>query len=99
MDCDIALKYLKEEFRIALNPAQETVFRGAWEGRTYDQIALESPDFPNVKYLANDIGPNLWQMLSELLKSDENIKITKGNFRAIIEARLSQAREASHVIV
>ncbi|MDJ0844397.1 NB-ARC domain-containing protein [Crocosphaera sp.] len=95
MDCDIAIKYIEQEFKVTLKPAQEAVFRGAWEGKTYDQIASNSSDFPNVKYLANDIGPNLWQSLTESL----NEKISKGNFRAVIEARLSQVREVSPVIV
>ncbi|GBF80100.1 NB-ARC domain-containing protein [Aphanothece sacrum] len=85
MDCEVAIQHLKERLKLTLNAAQETVFRGAWEGKTYEQISSESLDFPNVKYLSNDIGPNLWHILSERLAE----KIGKGNFRAVLESHFS----------
>lgn len=38
------------------------VLRGAWYGKTYDDIALESGYAP--EYIKHDVGPKLWKILS-----------------------------------
>ena len=64
-------------FETALNIVDATVFsqasrhlknieievlRGAWEGKTYDEIALDVGYTP--EYIKHDVGPKLWRILS-----------------------------------
>jgi hypothetical protein len=59
------------------NDIQEVVFRGAWEGETYEEIALTSSyDGDYIRH----IGFQLWRSLSKALGK----KITKKNFRSIL---------------
>ena len=62
-----------------LTDAEETILRGAWDGKTYEQMAQTSAYAIN--YLKNDAGPNLWKLLSTALGE----KVTKANFRAVLE--------------
>jgi hypothetical protein len=67
-----------------LNDAEETVLRGAWDGKTYEQMA-ETSSYA-VNYLKNDAGPNFWKLLSTGLGE----KVNKANFRAVLERQCSQ---------
>jgi len=60
-----------------LSNVQELVFRQAWEGKTYVEIAVNSGYNP--RYLG-DIGFKLWQLLSQALGE----KVTKNNFRSVL---------------
>jgi len=61
-----------------LSKVEEAVFRQAWEGRSYQEIAdATSYDVGYVK----DTGSKLWQMLSEA--SGE--RVTKQNFIAVLK--------------
>jgi hypothetical protein len=62
-----------------LNPVEEDVLRGAWEGLTYPELAKTSSY--SLNYLKQDIGPNLWKRLSRVM--GENI--SKSNFRSFAE--------------
>jgi hypothetical protein len=62
-----------------LSEAEETVLRGAWEGKTYESMA-ETSGY-TVNYLKNDAGPNFWKLLSEALGE----KVSKANLRAVLE--------------
>ncbi|MCM1981231.1 AAA-like domain-containing protein [Lyngbya confervoides] len=55
---------------------QELVFRQAWEGKTYQEIADESGYSPEH---IRDVGFRLWQLLGNRL----NTKVTKHNLHAI----------------
>lgn len=57
---------------------QRTVVRGAWQGKTYPQIAKESHRTP--RHIRN-VASKLWQLLSEIL--EENVK--KSNFKSTME--------------
>lgn len=63
-----------------LNTLQTEIFRGAWLGQKYEQIA-------EANYCSDShvkmIGATLWDILSEGLAE----KITKKNFRAVLERR------------
>ncbi len=63
-----------------LNTLQTAIFRGAWLGQKYEEIA-------EANYCSNShvkmIGATLWDILSESLAE----KITKKNFRAVLERR------------
>lgn len=68
---------LQREF---LNNIQELVFRQAWAGQTYPEIAERFGYNPN--YI-KDVGYKLWKLLSEAF----NEEITKSNFRAVLRRR------------
>jgi len=53
----------------------------AWEGKTYEEMANEEELPYAINYLKQDIGPNLWKLLSEALGE----AVSKSNFRAVIE--------------
>ncbi len=61
----------------SLSNVQELVFRQAWEGKTYLEIAENSGYNP--RYLG-DAGFKLWQLLSQALGQ----KVTKNNFRSVL---------------
>ncbi|GAA6621771.1 NB-ARC domain-containing protein [Scytonema sp. NUACC26] len=60
-----------------LNSIQETVFRHAWEGMGYREMARHCGYDAN--YL-KDVGSKLWKLLSEILEQE----VTKSNFRAVL---------------
>ena len=61
------------------------VLTGAWEAKTYEQIAKTSQY--SLSYIKQAAAPRLWKLFSEIL--EENI--SKTNFRAVIE-ELQQSR-------
>lgn len=63
-----------------LNNVQELVFRQAWIGKTYPEIA-ESSSY-NAHYI-KDVGYKLWKLLSKALEE----KVTKSNFRSVLRRR------------
>jgi PHD/YefM family antitoxin component YafN of YafNO toxin-antitoxin module len=79
MNCEEALVIL--QFCLepkSLNDIQEMVFQYAWEGKTYEQIALVL-DY-DTDYIRH-IGSKLWRSLSEALGE----KVTKKNFRSVFK--------------
>ncbi len=77
MDADEALVILDKLLgQKGLNHIQEIVFRQAWEGRGYREMAV------NYGYDANylkDVGSKLWKLLSEELQQ----QVTKSKFRSV----------------
>jgi hypothetical protein len=63
-----------------LNNVQELVFRQAWAGQTYPEIA-ESSGY-DANYI-KDVGYKLWKLLSKAFEE----KVTKSNFRSVIRRR------------
>lgn len=57
------------------------VLRGAWYGKTYDQIALEIGYAP--EYIKHDVGPNLWKILSASFGE----KVSKTNLIALLTSK------------
>lgn len=62
-----------------LNEVETTVLRGAWQGKTYEQM-VETCKY-SLTYLKQAAGPKLWKLLSEALGED----VSKTNFRAVRE--------------
>jgi WD40 repeat protein len=62
-----------------LNPPQEMVFRAAWQGRSYRDLAADAGYDPN--YLKG-IGAQVWRMLATVTKC----KVSKNNFRQVLES-------------
>ncbi len=80
MNVEEALVILDTFLQQRLNNIQETVFRKAWEGQTYQEIA------ENSGYDANyikDVGSKLWKLLSQDLEEE----VTKSNFRSVLRRR------------
>lgn len=68
-----------------LNDLQELVFRQAWEGRTYKEIAETfSYDIDYIKH----VGSQLWKLLSKAFRE----KVTKSNFRSVLRRRMQHTQ-------
>jgi DNA-directed RNA polymerase specialized sigma24 family protein len=87
---DVALKVADSgvltKFGRHLKNIEIAVFRGAWQGQTYDQIAEEQGYAP--EYIKHDVGPKLWQLLS----SSFGEKVSKSNLIAVIAQRSDNDR-------
>ncbi|MBW4537671.1 MAG: NACHT domain-containing protein [Myxacorys chilensis ATA2-1-KO14] len=78
MNIDEALKVLDSILeRERLTDLQETVFRLACEGQTYEQMAITKGYDPDYVKL---VGSQLWQTLSEHVGQ----RVTKSNFRVVL---------------
>lgn len=62
-----------------LKDAELEVLKGAWEGLTYEKMAEDL--YRSVNYIRGDIGPKLWQKLSDALAED----VTKKNIKGVLE--------------
>lgn len=79
-----------------LTHLQEIVFRSAWEGLTYEQIATAEDYDPDYVKL---VGSQLWQLLSDRLGQ----RVTKSNFRVVlrqwVESKISMPTLCETVLV
>jgi WD40 repeat protein len=66
-----------------LSDVQRAVLLGTWQRQKYHEIALTYRCTP--EYLKQDVGPKLWQLLSV----EFGEKVSKTNFRAVIERQSS----------
>lgn len=62
-----------------MSDIETMILAGAWQGKTYTQIADEAGY--SVNYLTTDIGPKFWKTLSQALEES----VTKKNFKAAIQ--------------
>jgi hypothetical protein len=62
-----------------LNEVEIILLRGAWQGKTYEQM-VETCQY-SLAYLKQAAGPKLWKLLSEALGQD----VSKTSFRAVLE--------------
>ena len=62
-----------------LSDIEIDVLRGAWEGKSYEQIAEQL--FRSVSYINKDVGYRLWKKLSEALGEE----VTKKSFRQALK--------------
>lgn len=67
-----------------LNDVQRAVILGTWKGQKYLEIAEEYHCTP--EYLKQDVGPNLWKLISQELGA----KVNKKNFRTVLELHYCQ---------
>lgn len=74
-----------------LSNIEVLVLRGSWKGYKYNQIAAESGY--TEEYIKNDIGPKLWKRLSLALEK----KVTKNNFKAILEQYIYQVEKGTTI--
>jgi WD40 repeat protein len=80
MEVELALALVKELLAPEyLSPPQEMVFKAAWAGQSYRDLA-EAAGYDH-DYLKG-IGAQIWRMLSTATKQ----RVTKSNFRQILES-------------
>ena len=80
MNIEEALVTLDTFIEHGLSDVQEIVFRKAWEGQTYPDIA-ESCGY-DANYI-KDVGSKLWKLLSQAFGEE----VTKSNFRSVLRRR------------
>lgn len=88
MEVEVALAILDRALQPSgLTNVQELVFRQAWQGQTYFEIAQNyGYDADYVK----DVGSKLWQLLSETFGE----KVTKSNFQSVLRRHWIPAIES-----
>ena len=64
-----------------LKEVETAIFRGAWQGKTYEQIVEENSY--SLTYIKQAAGPRLWKLLTKVL--GENV--SKTNLRSVVERR------------
>ncbi|WP_230968270.1 AAA-like domain-containing protein [Nostoc sp. WHI] len=84
--------FLEHGLEHGLSDVQEVIFRKAWEGQTYPDIA-ESCGY-DANYI-KDVGSKLWKLLSQAFAEE----VTKSNFRSVLRRRaqssvLSEKRQS-----
>ena len=90
MDFETAFKILDAavvtQTKRHLKDIEVAILRSSWQGKKYDEIA-QAHGY-TTEYLQHDVGPKLWQMLSEAFGE----KVSKKNFQAALERqRLSRS--------
>ncbi|MHC5764841.1 MAG: AAA-like domain-containing protein [Nostoc sp.] len=83
MNIEEALVILDTFLEHSLSDVQEIIFRQAWEGKTYPDIA-ESCGY-DANYI-KDVGSKLWKLLSQAFGEE----VTKSNFRSVLRRRSLQ---------
>jgi AAA-like domain len=83
MDFETAFKILDAavvaQTKRHLKDIEVAILRSSWQGKKYEEIA-QTHGY-TTEYLQHDVGPKLWQMLSEAIGE----KVSKKNFQAAIE--------------
>lgn len=78
------------QFGEHLKDCELEVLQGAWDGLTYEKMAEEF--YRSVNYIRGDVGPKLWQKLSDALAEEVN----KKNFKAALERASSLQPQITH---
>jgi WD40 repeat protein len=74
----IANAAMSEQFDRELTDVETAIFSGAWQGKTYEQIA-ETSGY-SISYIRKHVGAQIWKLLTEALGEP----VSKTNFRAAI---------------
>lgn len=93
MDSETVVKIVNElvlaQANRQLKEVEKLVIQGAWEGKTYNQIA-ENCHY-SLGYIKQAAAPRLWKLLSKILVKD----ISKTNFRVEIERHYKKQLESN----
>ncbi len=85
VDSAFKQKHCEERHNRQFTHVYELVFREAWQGKTYHQIALDTGyDFDYVR----EVGSNLWTLLSECLGE----KVHKKNLQSVLKRYKEQVK-------
>ncbi|WP_169613960.1 hypothetical protein [Nodosilinea sp. P-1105] len=76
---------LKAHCDRSLTDLEIDLLRGAWDNRTYEQIAAASGY--SLNYLQRDFGPRFWNRLSEVYGR----KVSKVNARAVLSKGVGES--------
>jgi len=86
----IADRVVFEQTGKHLTDLEITIFRGAWQNQTYEEMAVNT-DY-TASYLHRIVGQKLWERLSEALGE----KVSKKNFKTALERKLRQNKQAAN---
>ena len=68
-----------------LKDVERLVLKGSWENKTYSAMATPTVGYTE-DYLKKDVGPKLWQLLTELVDTDRRgIRVTKRNIQNVLQ--------------
>lgn len=88
MDFDIAIKSIDRQVKVkigrTLTRKEKDFLAAAWDGRSYEQIAKILPH--SSIYLRAVVAPQVWNLLT--LAITDGVKVTKRNFRSLLEQKL-----------
>lgn len=85
----IADQVIFEQTGKHLTDLEITIFRGAWQNQTYEEMAVNT-DY-TASYLHRIVGQKLWERLSAALGE----KVSKKNFKTALERKLRQNKQAA----
>lgn len=85
----IADQVIFEQTGKHLTDLEVTIFRGAWQNQTYEEMAVNT-DY-TASYLHRIVGQKLWERLSAALGE----KVSKKNFKTALERKLRQNKQAA----
>lgn len=89
METEAALEFVRAEVLAKtgkpLSDIEAVVLEGAWNGKTYEEMAVSSGYAVNS--LKNDAGPRFWKTLSLHVFGE---KVSKANLRAVLDRQTAQ---------
>ncbi|MBD2233212.1 WD40 repeat domain-containing protein [Phormidium tenue] len=78
-----------------LKDVERLVLQGAWENKTYAAMATPTVGYTE-DYLKKDVGPKLWQLLTELVDADlQGVRVTKRNIQNVLHTWMMQGLVAT----
>lgn len=73
-----------------LKDVERLVLKGAWENKTYSAMATPAVGYTE-DYLKKDVGPKLWQLLTDLVDVDlQGVRVTKRNLQNVLQTWMVQ---------
>ncbi|MGB5973688.1 MAG: WD40 repeat domain-containing protein, partial [Nodosilinea sp.] len=73
-----------------LKDVERLVLMGSWENKTYSAMATPAAGYTE-DYLKKDVGPKLWQLLTDLVETDlPGIRVTKRNIQNVLQTWIAQ---------
>ncbi|MGB3309306.1 MAG: WD40 repeat domain-containing protein [Nodosilinea sp.] len=68
-----------------LKDVERLVLKGSWENKTYSAMATPTAGYTE-DYLKKDVGPKLWQLLTDLIATDlRGMRVTKRNLQNVLQ--------------
>jgi hypothetical protein len=96
MQAHQALKFVDDlllsKGRYRLIDVQRAVFLGSWEGKDYKEICRFYCSGRRLSYIKQDVGPNLWKLLTEVLGEP----VTKPTLQGAVERAYQKYSETPH---
>lgn len=78
-----------------LKDVERLVLKGSWENKTYSAMATPAAGYTE-DYLKKDVGPKLWQLLTDLVEADlQGVRVTKRNIQNVLQTWMVQGLVAT----